>query len=123
MDARFALLHILQLGQPTVSAQEYGDVFMTATAGARLEQLIREFFGAYLEHALQRFLYEHLTQRVGHDEALASIASTTRVLWQRVGGLPFPQVPGAGWASPEGQQTLSAYLAMMARQTGSRGSE
>jgi len=119
VDARYALLHILKMkmGQPADTVEMYAQEF-TADTGARLDQLIREYLGAYLEHALRRFLYEHLTERVGHDEALGSIASTTQALWQQVNAFPAPQLPTGGWDSENGHQVLTSYLSTLAQHVG-----
>ena len=116
VDIRFALLRVLDLGRPTDSAQDYGDVFLAATGPQRQEQHIREFFGAYLELALHRSLYEHLTEKVGHDEAIAALKTTTEALWRRIGGFPLPQAPADGWDSLTGRQALTEYLSRLSAQ-------
>ena len=120
VDARYALLQILNIGHPTDTADTYAAAF-TAETGARLDQVIRAYFGGYIEHALRRFLYERLTKQVGHDNALSSVAATTHALWQRVNALPTPRMPAGGWDSPDGQQVLTSYLSMLAQQVGLRG--
>lgn len=120
VDTRYALLQILNMGHPTDTAATYASAF-TAETGARLDQVIRAYFGAYIEHALRRFLYERLTERVDHDNALGSVAAATRALWQQVNALPMPQMPAGGWDSAEGQQVLTSYLSMLAQQVGLRG--
>lgn len=120
VDIRYALLQILNMGHPTDTAATYASAF-TVETGARLDQVIRAYFGAYIEHALQRFLYERLTERVGHDAALGSVAAATRSLWQQVNALPTPRMPAGGWDSADGQQVLTTYLSMLAQQVGLRG--
>lgn len=118
VDIRFALLRVLDLGRPTDSAQVYGDVFLAATGPQRLEQQIQEFFGAYLEHAIHRSLYEHLTEKVGHNEAIAALKTTTEALWRSIRGFPLPQAPVDGWDSLTGQQSMTQYLTRLTQHLG-----
>ncbi|MBB5295821.1 hypothetical protein E5F05_02050 (plasmid) [Deinococcus metallilatus] len=120
VDARFALLHILEVGQAQDTVEAYEAHLVTALDPAALGERLRDLFAACLEHALQRFMYEYLTERTGHDQAMAALIGASKGLWQRVSNLPPPAEPAGGWHSQEGLRAVEALFADVIRRAGPR---